>query len=942
MDKLTPSKRLPLKITSIPSLRFGVFEAKMRQLYRCSASLISGSESLFYGRQIRLTFYIKNVILDVMKKAAYSYLFLATFSLGMGGILVPAAFASVTVIPATGGINISADKAANAVNPAYTALVDIQISEGAGTNGDFSVGTNKTLILTAPSGWQFNPTVGSVSFMAGRNISAASLSVTSPIITATLTVGNTNKADTLIISGIQVRAVAGESLSSSGNILRTSANPGTQTINGIVNDSTNFGSLSQVAGAVSASKSTMSASPVSASTDGGAQTTVTVSAYDQFNNPKASQTVVLSSTGTGNAFTQPSSLTATTTGALSSTKAETKTISATIAGTLITQTASATFIPGTLDRVTITPGGTQSVAGGSAIPFLAQGFDINNNAITGLAYIWTAVPGTGTGSVTSGGVLTGGIAGTLTVTATSGTKTGTSGTVTVSNVAPIVNNQSVSTNEDTSLPITLSGTDANGDTVTYSIISNPTHGTLSEFNTSTGAVTYNPTANYNGTDFFTFRSDDGIANSNTGTISLTVNAVNDAPVLTAIGNKSTNENQLLSFTITATDVDGDPLSYSAANLPVGAAFATSTRIFSWTPTFDQSGIYKNVRFSATDGTLSASEDITITVSNVNRTPALTAIGNKTANENSLLQFTVSGTDPDGDALTYSATNLPAGATLDTNTGTFSWTPTYSQSGTYNNVHFSVTDGILSASEDITLTVNNVNRAPALNAIGNKSIDENQILNFAITGSDLDGDALTYSASNLPTGATFDSNSGTLSWKPNFDQSGEYAAVHFEVSDSQIAAGENILITVNNVSQDSGGVAIGSTGGSGNLSLFNFGASPILAAPIISTEAKIAFTPATQPPKQQKLTASNTVNAIGQNSGAVTVKTADQIAAPSLEQTPSENPSNKAPKEKTSLLANLADLISIRGAVSMIKSAAQTASRSFEYLKNFFLSFFLSR
>src|SRR5262249_2051363 len=85
----------------------------------------------------------------------------------------------VTVTAASGGTNLAADKAANAASPQYTTLGNIVIAESGNNKGDFAAGSNKTLILTAPSGWAFNPSAGSVSFTSGRDISAASISVTS-------------------------------------------------------------------------------------------------------------------------------------------------------------------------------------------------------------------------------------------------------------------------------------------------------------------------------------------------------------------------------------------------------------------------------------------------------------------------------------------------------------------------------------------------------------------------------------------------------------------------------------------------------------------------------------------------------------------------------------------------------------------------------------------
>ena len=88
----------------------------------------------------------------------------------------------------------------------------------------------------------------------------------------------------------------------------------------------------------------------------------------------------------------------------------------------------------------------------------------------------------------------------------------------------------------------------------------------------------------------------------------------------------------------------------------------------------------------------------------------------------------------------------------TYTTTFTWTPTYSQAGTYTVTYKACTPGC-SATQSYTrtITVNNENRAPVLDAIGNKSVDEGAPLTFIISATDPDGDTITYSASNLPTG-----------------------------------------------------------------------------------------------------------------------------------------------------------------------------------------------
>ena len=183
---------------------------------------------------------------------------------------------------------------------------------------------------------------------------------------------------------------------------------------------------------------------------------------------------------------------------------------------------------------------------------------------------------------------------------------------------------------------------------------------------------------------------------------------NNPPVLNTIGSKSVNEGVLLSFTVTASDPDGDGLTFSASNLPSGASFNPSTRVFSWTPAFGNAGNY-NVTFTVTDNGTPAqsdSETVTITVGNVNRPPVLNTIGFKSVNEGDLLSFTISASDPDADILTYSVSNLPSGANFSSGTRTFSWTPAIGDAGDYN-VQFTVTDNGSPPESDleiITITV----------------------------------------------------------------------------------------------------------------------------------------------------------------------------------------------------------------------------------------------
>src|SRR5207253_2660323 len=152
--------------------------------------------------------------------------------------------------------------------------------------------------------------------------------------------------------------------------------------------------------------------------------------------------------------------------------------------------------------------------------------------------------------------------------------------------------------------------------------------------------------------------------------------------------------------------------------------------------------YAGVILTVSDGTTTATETIAIAIGNTNRAPVLAPIGNKSGSEGSLLTFTVAATDADGDALTYSAGGLPAGATFDAATKTFSWTPSFTQAGTSPGVTFTVTDGTAPISETIAITIANTNRAPtAVN--GTLTTPEDAPTSGTFVAADADEDALTY-------------------------------------------------------------------------------------------------------------------------------------------------------------------------------------------------------
>lgn len=368
--------------------------------------------------------------------------------------------------------------------------------------------------------------------------------------------------------------------------------------------------------------------------------------------------------------------------------------------------------------------------------------------------------------------------------------------ISAQNVAPVlaaIGNKSIL--EGANLGFTASASDTDGDTLTFSASGLPAG---AGFNSSTGIFSWTPSSDQSGQYSVTVSVSDGTA-SDSETIQITVAdvVVNQAPVLAAIGDKAVDEGATQYIPVSATDPDGDSLTYSVGNLPSGASFDPASRMFSWPPTFEQAGVY-TVTFTVSDGSLSDSEQITISVRDTNRTPVLNSIGTKTIGEGSSLSFTVSASDPDNDALTYRAEGLPTGAQFNPATRQFNWVPDYqdSENTRVYPVTFIVSDGVTDDSETVTVNVINVNRAPVLALIGSQALAEGDSFNLVIAASDPDNNSLVYNASGLPDGAVFTPSTRSFSWIPGGEQAGTYQ-VSFSVTDGSLSDSETIDLTVVN-------------------------------------------------------------------------------------------------------------------------------------------------
>jgi VCBS repeat-containing protein len=229
--------------------------------------------------------------------------------------------------------------------------------------------------------------------------------------------------------------------------------------------------------------------------------------------------------------------------------------------------------------------------------------------------------------------------------------------------APTADAKSPSTTEDTLATITLSGGDIDGDPLTFAIATGPTSGTLGNFGTPscdgqtpsscTETVDYTPNANANGSDSFTYTTNDGTTDSATALVSITITAVNDAPSFTKGTDRIVLEDSgAASFSGWATSISAGPSDETGQTLTFAVA-ATNTALFSagpavasngtltFTPAADANGTTSvTISISDNGGTsnggddTSADQTFNITITAVNDEPSFNAGGNQGVNEDS--------------------------------------------------------------------------------------------------------------------------------------------------------------------------------------------------------------------------------------------------------------------------------------------------------------------
>ncbi|MBV7299148.1 putative Ig domain-containing protein [Enterovibrio paralichthyis] len=359
------------------------------------------------------------------------------------------------------------------------------------------------------------------------------------------------------------------------------------------------------------------------------------------------------------------------------------------------------------------------------------------------------------------------------------------------NQAPTISSMpTLSAIEDTEWQYQIVATDPDGDTLAYEVMF-PSSITVD----SAGLVTWlTPVV---GVHSVALRVSDGRGGFAEQSFQLTVEATPDSiPVITSLPELTVEQGNSYRYQVIANDADGDTLTYTLTQYPVGMVVSSSGLIEWAVPSNAAEGNYP-VEVTVSDGQSAATQafNVAVTTSTQTSPPTITSTPMTSAVKGDIYQYQVVASDADGDALTYSLSNSPAGMAI-TSSGLVQWAvPADLSDGSYA-VQVVVSDGKydLTQAFDILVNASGQNSPPTITSTPMTSAAKGDTYQYQVVASDADGETLTYSLANSPAGMAITS-SGLVQWAVPANLSDGSYTVEVVVSDSQYAVSQTFSIFV---------------------------------------------------------------------------------------------------------------------------------------------------
>jgi len=320
---------------------------------------------------------------------------------------------------------------------------------------------------------------------------------------------------------------------------------------------------------------------------------------------------------------------------------------------------------------------------------------------------------------------------------------------------------------------------------------------------ASGELSYTPSFNEAGSHQVQVQVSDGDLFSDFN-LSIQVENTNRAPEWKTPSLAKAKENQAYRVQLKAQDLDPqDSLQYRLLSAPEGLKISASG-VLTFLPNFEQAGEH-TVKAELSDGESSVKQSWTLLVENTNRAPRIVSKPELQAFEAKAYTYKLKATDRDNDELSYKLLSDSADGLIQLNGNKIQLSPGYQHAGFYP-IHIQVTDNAqgnagerLSAQQYFELEVKNTNRLPEIAPLAEDQLQlsENSDWRLSLTAKDADQDLLKFSLLDYPEGLSL--NKQTLSWKPNFEQSGSHT-LSFSVHDGTAMVEETVQLNVTNTNR----------------------------------------------------------------------------------------------------------------------------------------------
>jgi hypothetical protein len=343
------------------------------------------------------------------------------------------------------------------------------------------------------------------------------------------------------------------------------------------------------------------------------------------------------------------------------------------------------------------------------------------------------------------------------------------------NEPPVAVDSQVATIEDSAVAVTLQADDADGDALTY-VVDYLSEGTL----TGTAPnLTWTPAANFNGVAWLSFHVTDGTETAY-GTVQFAVSPVNDAPVAYA-QTYTIQEDVWRTITFSATDVENEPVTFEIVSLPTHGTLIGSGTTRTYRPDTNYFGT-DSFRYRAFDGQAhSATVTVSIVIFGVNDQPVALNQALSVAEDNDL-SVLLTAADPDGGPNEFAIESHPQHGTLTGSGANLVYTPDVNYNGT-DSFDFRVSGFVGASLGRIDINVAPVNDAPVADETG-VATAYNTPVAFTLSGSDVEGTALSFVVLTAPTNGTLSGTAPNLTFTPAIGWSGTTSFI-FEVNDGAL-------------------------------------------------------------------------------------------------------------------------------------------------------------